>query len=155
MIRSAVIIGAISFVYLLVTNVAMVLCTPFEVIILGLLAGALAGIIDKPQVVHKAVTSGALAGFLAGIGAVAGNTVGLLLRTFVVFTPQTFTDTITQMTGVSYTAAEANLYSLFPVCCCVVTDFILMAGMGALGGYLWHQYKAKKNSAGAKPAAVS
>jgi hypothetical protein len=154
MIRSAVILGAISFIYMLVANVAMVPCAPCLAVILGLLAGALAAIFDKPQNVNKAATSGALAGLLAGIGAVAGNTAGLLLRTFVVFTPQTITDMLTQMTGVSYTATEANLYSLIPVCCCAVTDIALMAGMGALGGYLWHRYQSGKNAAAAKPPAL-
>jgi hypothetical protein len=155
MIRSAVILGVISFIYMLVANVAMVLCAPFLALILGILAGVLAGIIDKPQTVNKSITSGALAGGLAGIGAVIGNSAGLLIRTFVVFTPQTLTDMLTEMTGVSYTAAEANGYSLIPVCCCAVTDLILMAAAGALGGFLWYRYHAKKQSAITPPLGSS
>ena len=60
-------------------------------------------IIDKPQIANKAVTSGAIAGGLAGIGAVIGNSAGLLIRTFIVFTPKTITDMITQLTGTTYT----------------------------------------------------
>ena len=151
MIRSAVILGAISFIYMLVTNVAMVLCAPFLAVILGILAGVLAAVIDKPQIANKAVTSGALAGGLAGIGAVIGNSAGLLIRTFIVFTPQTITDMITQLTGTTYTETEAGLYSLIPVCCCAVTDLILMAGAGALGGYLYAQYQARKKTAAVPP----
>ncbi len=151
MIRSALILGAISFIYMMVANIAMVPCAPFLAIILGILAGALAGIFDKPQLVNKAAVSGAMAGGLAGIGAVVGNTAGLLIRTFVVFTPQTITSMLTDLTGVSYTETEASLYSLIPVCCCAITDLILMAAAGALGGYLWYQYQAKKHSAGATP----
>ena len=134
MIRSAVILGAISFVYLLVANVAMVPCAPFLAVILGVLAGALAANIDKPPLVQKAATSGAIAGGLAGIGAVIGNTAGLLIRTFVVFTPKTITDMITSLTGTAYSETEAAAYSLIPVCCCAITDLILMAGAGAFGG---------------------
>jgi hypothetical protein len=151
MIRSAVILGAISFIYMLVANVAMVPCAPFLAVILGILAGALAAIIDKPQLADKAMTSGAIAGGLAGIGAVIGNSAGLLIRTFVVFTPSTITDMITQLTGVTYTKTEAGLYSLIPVCCCAVTDLILMAAAGALGGYLWFKYRSGKKSAAAPP----
>ncbi|MBN1439962.1 MAG: hypothetical protein JW929_11190 [Anaerolineales bacterium] len=155
MFRSALIVGAIAFVYLLVANVAMALCAPFLAILLGFLAGGLAAIYDKPLDAQKAAGTGALAGLIAGIGAVAGNTAGLLIRTFVVFSPETFTQNITDLTGVTYTEAEANLYSLSPVCCCAVTDFILMAGMGALGAYAWFRYKAGKKSAGAGPSGAS
>ncbi|MBN2086646.1 MAG: hypothetical protein JW748_15630 [Anaerolineales bacterium] len=154
MIRSAVILGAISFIYMLVANVAMVLCAPFLAIILGMLAGALAAVIDKPQLVNKAAASGAIAGGLAGIGAVIGNTAGLLIRTFVVFTPQTITDMITDLTGVSYTETEAALYSLIPVCCCAITDLILMAAAGALGGFLWMKYQSRGKTSAAPPQAL-
>jgi hypothetical protein len=154
MIRSAVILGAVSFIYMLVANVAMVPCAPFLAVILGLLAGTLAAVIDKPQRTDKAATAGAIAGGLAGIGAVIGNTAGLLIRTFVVFTPQAITGMITELTGAAYSETEAALYSLIPVCFCAITDLILMAAAGALGGFLWMKYQSRKNSAAAPPQAL-
>jgi hypothetical protein len=147
MIRSALIIGAISFVYMLFANVAQMLCVPFLAIILGILAGGLAGFFDKPQVVNKAAVNGALAGVIAGIGAVLGNMAGLALRIFVIFGQDTFADMITNATGVQYTSTDTTLGILSLFCCCGATDIVLMAAAGALGGFLWFKYKSGKKSA--------
>jgi uncharacterized membrane protein len=151
MIRSALIIGAIAFLYMLFANVAQMLCVPFLAIVLGILAGGLAGFFDKPQRVNKAVVNGALAGVIAGIGAVLGNLAGLAMRIFVIFGQDTFADMITNATGVQYTSTDTMLgiFSLF--CCCAVSDIVLMAATGALGGFLWFKFRSGKNPAAAPP----
>ncbi len=153
MIRSALIIGAISFVYMLFANVAQMLCVPFLAVILGIVAGGLAGFFDKPRMTNKAVVNGALAGLIAGIGAMLGNMAGLAVRIFVIFGPDTFAGMMTNATGVQYTISDTALgvFSLF--CCCAFSDIVLMAAAGALGGFLWFKYQSGKKTA-APPAQI-
>jgi hypothetical protein len=151
MIRSALIIGAIAFLYMLFANVAQMLCVPFLAVILGILAGGLAGFFDKPQMVNKAVVNGALAGLIAGIGAVLGNMAGLAMRIFVIFGQDTFAGMITNATGVQYTSTDTTLGILSIFCCCAATDIVLMAATGALGGFLWIKFTSGKKTAAAPP----
>jgi len=144
MIKSGIIVGAIAFVYLFVASIAMGLCTPLLAIILGFLAGALAAIIDKPQIENKAALSGGIAGLIAGIFAVIGNVAGTLIKTYVIFTPETVNSVAGQLTGLPASEFETTFSSLgtfFTLGCCVILDLILMIGLGALGGYLWFLYK--------------
>ncbi len=157
MIKSGIIVGAIAFVYLLVTSIAMGFCTPVEAIILGLFAGALAVFIDKPQLANKAALSGGVAGLIAGILGVIGNVIGTLVKTYVIFTPQTVNSLAGQITGMGSTAFDSTISTLgtfFSLGCCVILDLVLMVGLGALGGYLWHQYKGR-NAAPPPPKIVS
>jgi hypothetical protein len=157
MIKSGIIVGAIAFVYLFVTSIAMGLCAPVEAIILGLMAGALAVILDKPQLANKAALSGGIAGLIAGIIGVIGNVAGTLLKTYVIFTPETITSVANQLTGTQSSAFDSTISTIstfFTAGCCVVIDLILMVGLGALGGYLWFAYKNKK-AAPPPPQAIS
>jgi hypothetical protein len=157
MIKSGLIVGAIAFVYLFVTNVSMALCTPFEAIILGLLAGVLAVAFDKSQVANKAALSGGVAGFIAAIFAVIGNVAGNLVKTYVVFTPEAISSVANQLTGTEASAFDSTFSAIstfFSLGCCVITDLVLMIGLGALGGYLWFRYK-NKNAAPPPPQAIS
>ena len=146
MIRSALIIGAVSFIYLLFANVSQMLCTPFLVIVLGLSAGILAGIFDKPQQTGKAVINGALAGLIASVGAIAGSATGLAIRIYVIFTPKTFVNIIPNSAGAySQSDLDQGIFAVF--CCCLCSVFFLMAASGALGGFAGFQYKNRKPAA--------
>jgi len=149
MIKSGIIVGAIAFVYLFVTSIAMGLCTPFEAIILGLLAGALAVIFDKPQVANKAVLSGGVAGLIAGILGVVGNVIGTLIKTYVIFTPETVNSLAGQITGMgssAFNSTSSTFSTIFSLGCCTILDLVLLAGLGALGGFLWFQFRMKNNA---------
>jgi hypothetical protein len=157
MIKSGIIVGAIAFVYLFVTSIAMGLCAPFEAIILGLMAGALAVILDKPQLANKAAISGGIAGLIAGIFAVVGNVIGYVVKSSVIITSETISSVANQLTGTQTSAIDSTvstITSFFTLGCCVIIDLILMVGLGALGGYLWFAYKNKK-AAPLPPQAIS
>jgi hypothetical protein len=157
MIKSGIIVGAIAFVYLLVTSIAMGLCTPVEAIILGLFAGALAVFFDKPQLANKAALSGGVAGLIAGILGIIGNVVGTLVKTYVIFTPETVNSLAGQITGMgssSFDSTSSTLGTFVSLGCCVILDLVLMVGLGALGGYFWYQYKGK-NVAPPPPQTIS
>ncbi len=151
MVKSGIIVGAIAFVYLFVTSIAMSICTPLEAIILGLAAGALAAFFDKAQLANKAAISGGVAGFIAAILGILGNVVGTLIKTYVIFTPDTVNSLAAQLTGMessafnsTSSAAGTAISLIVSLGCCVILDLVLMVGLGALGGYLWFQYKGRK-----------
>jgi hypothetical protein len=154
MIRSALILGAVSFIYMLVTSVAQSVCAPLLAVVLGLAAGALAVLIDKPQVLNKAVVSGTLAGLIASVGAILGGAAGLAIRIFAIFGPQTFVDIIPYSPGVTYTQSDINAGLLAVFCCCFSSVFVLMAGSGAVGGLLGFQFKKIKHAAPPAPPAA-
>jgi hypothetical protein len=154
MVKSGIIVGAIGFIYLFVTNITMMPCTPFEAVVLGICAGVLAAVFDKPRAAQKAAVSGAIAGSIAAILSVIGNTIGYLIRVYVIFSPRTFVSNLTQLTGAQYSSGETTLGVLAPLCCCFITDLVLIVGLGALSGYLWFAYKNKK-AAPPPPQAIS
>ncbi len=157
MFKSGIIVGAIAFVYLFVTSIAMSVCTPFEAILLGLAAGVLAVYFDKSQLANKAALSGGVAGFIAGILGVIGNIIGTLIKTYVIFTPDTVNSLASQITGMESSAFNSSMepvIQIITVGCCAIVILVLMVGLGALGGYLWHQYKGK-NAAPQPPQVIS
>ncbi len=157
MIKSGIIVGAIAFVYIFVTSIAMTACAPFEAVGFGIAAGVLAAIIDKPQLANKAAVSGAIAGMITAVIAGIGNTIGFLIRTYVIFTPDTAMSLTNQMFGMQSAASDAALAqvsTVFTLCCCVIIDAIVIVGLGALGGYLWFQYKGR-NAAPRPPQVIS
>jgi len=147
MVRSGIIWGAVSFVYLFVTNIAVLCCVPGEAILLGLLAGTFAGIVDHPDTRAKAAVRGMLAGLIASLGAIAGNLAGLAIRNSFVTTSTTVGSLTSQILSqsipdVSYWISNIMLFGM-----CIVSDFILLASFGALGGLLWDVYRQRKGGA--------
>jgi hypothetical protein len=157
MFKSGIIVGAIAFVYLFVTSIAMSVCTPIEAIVLGLAAGALAAYFDKAQLANKAAISGGVAGCIAAILGILGNVVGTLIKTYVIFTPDTVNSLATQITGMEASAINSTssaVGTFVTLGCCIILDLVLMVGLGALGGYLWFQYRGK-NAAPRPPQVIS
>jgi hypothetical protein len=144
MIRSALILGAVSFIYMLVANIVQNSCAPCLAVLLGLAAGALAAVFDKPAAANKAAVSGALAAWIASIGAVLGTVAGLAIRIFAIFGPNTFAEIIP---GMNYSQSDINLGLFFTFCCCAAIPFLLMAASGALGGFLWFRLAKPQPSA--------
>ena len=144
MVRSGLILGIIAFIYLLVTNVVMVICTPFEAVCIGILAGALAGILDKPANRKTAIIRGAIAGLIAGIGGILGNLAGQAIRDTGVITPQTITNLTNQLGGQTTIENLSTYTTLGVLICCLAADLVLVPASGALGGLIWWMLKGKR-----------
>ena len=158
MIRSAVNVGAIAFVYFFVTSVAMPFCSPFEAIVLGVLAGFLAAVSEKPQLPNTAAIRGGLTALIASVIGLIGGAAGYLLRVYVIFPPEATNSVVNQLLGTEPSPTDAAtdvLSTIIGLGCCSLTDFVLMAGFGALGGYLWYRWKGKKLTAEQPPQGIS
>jgi hypothetical protein len=120
------------------------LCVPCLSIFLGLGAGYLAGVFDKPRDNGGAVKAGALAGVIGGVGAMFGQIVGGVINSFMT-TPEAYGDTMRQL-GLEFNEAGYWAGRVAGVCCGGIFDILLMAGLGALGGLLWWQFSGKNTA---------
>jgi hypothetical protein len=107
----------------------------------GAVAGYLAGVFDKPVTGEGGAKSGAIGGAVAGAGAFLGQTLaGVVNAAFapqiVQFSQRTF--------GLPGDVSTARLVSIGMGICGGLVDVVIMAGVGALGGYLWYRFTGSK-----------
>jgi len=151
MLRSGLIAAAVMLVLTIGVTLISPYCVPCLALLIGLGAGAVAGVFDKPSTRGASAQAGAEAGALGGIGAILGHLIGGGLNALVVG-PAGAARLLSQI-GFSDTGMTPTTYygfTLGAACCIGLLDVLLMAGLGALGGLLWWQ-QAGKSAAG--PAA--
>jgi hypothetical protein len=149
MLISGLIVGVISFFLsvgsgLLLSPVCMPCCMAG---FLGVGAGFLTGVIDKPGDKNSLAKRGAIAGAIGSIGALIGQVIASVVNGAVVG-PQGAGELIGKL-GLPMAGNFESSYWLSLVggtLCFVVWDVILMAGLGAIGGLLWWQFVGQKRS---------
>ena len=149
MLKSSLIIGIAAF--LLGAGITMLspLCVPCLAIFLGLAAGGLAGVFDKPLNNSASAKTGALAGAIGGIGAILGQMVGAGANAVLVGPEgaQEFMRQFGMPLPASGNFGAAYYFGVFGSACCVgLLDIALMAGLGAVGGLLWWQIYGQKRT---------
>lgn len=146
MLKSGLILGVVALVLMAVTSLLSGLCGPCLALFIGLGAGYLAGVFDKPFESGASAKSGALSGAISGIGALAGQLVGSV-GTLLIVGPEQAARLLRQFglpMDTSSGTAGYYLGGLGTGCCFGLVDLVLMAGLGALGGLLWYQVSGKK-----------
>jgi hypothetical protein len=127
------------------------ICVPCLAGLLGLLAGYLAGVFDKPGDQNRAVRTGTLAGLLGGVGMLLGQVLGAVLNAYVIG-PEGVARMLAQMGLFAGGPAQiAEVYwtgIVLSTACLVVFDAALMSGFGALGGLLWWKVSGSKLGTG-------
>ncbi len=107
----------------------------------GAIAGYLAGVFDKPMTGEGGAKSGAIGGVVGGVGAFLGQALAGVVNAL--FAPQ-----IAQFTrrafGTSADLTTTRLIALGAGVCGGLVDIVIMAGLGALFGYLWYQFVGSK-----------
>jgi hypothetical protein len=152
MLLSGIVMSLAAFVFLLLLSTNWGCLAIPAAMILGSVTGILSARWAKPQTGAKAAVYGGVSGGIAGVGGVLGDIVGLLIRTFLIQTPQG----INSMTGGIYsTLGMANaLGERTPaeilggdapiVCCCSILYMASFIGLGSLCGYLWFRRNGRK-----------
>ena len=122
------------------------LCGPCLALFIGLGAGYLAGVFDKPAQT-AAARAGAIAGAVAGAGALVGHLLAAVINSFLVG-PEGATALLRQL-GVNTPVSPASFYGgqFGGGCCFGLLDIGLMAGLGALGAILWYNLSGKNQAA--------
>ena len=147
MVKSGLIIGAITLVIGLGLSLLSPICTVCCVPLLGGLAGYLAGVFDKPGDNNAALKSGALAGAIGGAGGLLGQLIGGAINS-TIMGAEGAADFLGQL-GVPVPPEFADTYWLSVItstCCFSLLDLFLMAALGAVGGLVWWQISGKKAS---------
>jgi hypothetical protein len=137
MIRSGIIAGVSGFFLFLLTRLMVPLCEPFEAILLGLCVGFLAAVFIRPMTAGTAARQGAVAGLIASILAVIGETIGFLRRVDVLLVPGPTGDVPALLfrtePSLEGSGTTVNVSSVISLSCCGITNVMLMVGLGALG----------------------
>jgi hypothetical protein len=152
MLRSGLIAAAAMLVLAIGVTLLSPYCVPCVALLIGLGAGGLAGMFDKPANGGASAQSGAEAGALGGLGAILGHLIGGGLNAVLVG-PGGAARVLSQI-GVSEPGMTPTSYYAFTfggACCLGLLEVLLMAGLGALGGLLWWQMRGKS---AAGPAAT-
>ena len=154
MTRAGLIGAVVMFLLALGLSFVSGLIVPCCAIVVGLGAGYLASMWEKPAANNLAVQRGALAGLIAGAGALIGQTLGAVGNAAMVGPEASMQ--LMQQFGVDAggAAIDPTMFYLSATgtgCCIGLFSLVLMAGLGALGGVIWWQ-TAGKSQGGALPA---
>jgi len=147
MVKSGLIIGAVSFFLVLgSTFILSPLCAPCVAIFLGLAAGYLAGVFDKPALSGDSAKKGAIAALIASAFALLGGMLGGVGNAFVLGN-MGYGEQFNQALG--FVPVGPNGYwigQLTVACCAGLFNLALMAGLGAAGGAIWFSLVGKKQA---------
>ncbi len=154
MTRAGLIGAAVIFVLSFGLSFVSGLIVPCCAIVVGLGAGYLAGMWERPAQNGVSVQRGALAGAIAGVGVVLGQTIGTLVNAYMLGPSASLA--VAQQLGLDAGGATVDpmvfyLTSGVTGCCFGLFSLALMAGLGALGGVIWWQ-TTDKNQGGAVAA---
>jgi len=145
MLKSGLIIGAVSFIIVLGFAVVVTpLCVPCIGIFLGLAAGYFAGVFDKPGNSNDSIKKGAGAGAIAGAIGFLGGLVGAVINGVLVNPANS--EALLRNFGISgLTINQAQIWaSQFGAAFCLgLFDILWMAILGLAGGALWYQISGK------------
>lgn len=164
MYRSGAIIGVIAVVIAAGATLLSPICAPCAVIFLGLGAGYLAGVFDKPATSSATSRAGAIGGAIGGVGAILGEILGTVINNaavdpkVAVQMSQGLAQQLANGLGLQVPPEQLSVSTyqnmlVGSAICFSVLDVLLMAGFGALGGLLWWQTTGK-NAASGTPALI-
>ncbi len=149
MLKAGLIVGAVMLVLGITFGFLFPLCVACLAIFAGVGAGYLAGVFDKPADQGSAAKSGASAGAIGGAGALIGQVIGGVASA-AIQGPQAGAEIMRQL-GVPVDtptagAGTAGFYigAFLSTCCFGLVSLALMAGLGALGGFIWYRMTAPK-----------
>lgn len=151
MVKAGVITGAVSLVLGIGFALLSPICVPCIALFLGIGAGFLAGMFDKPLVGNETLKTGALAGVISGIGLALGQTIGAVLNSILVG-PERAARMLenlgvqaggTTIVGPGYWAGVIG-----STVCFGVVDVVLMAIFGILGALAWGAFLRRNEDSG-------
>ena len=148
MVKSGLIFGAISFVFVLGFAVLITpFCAPCLGMFLGLAAGYVAGVFDKPINSGESVRKGGIAGLIAGALGLVGGLIGGVINGAVL--DPSSVDAFSRIFGInniSISQGQIWIYQLIFAVCIGLFNVVWMAILGVAGGALWFQVSGKNQS---------
>ena len=158
MVKSSVIVGAVTFILVLISGLLYNICcliSPMLAAVLGLAAGFLCAVFDKPVSAEKAAVRGGIAGVITGAVGWVAETIGATIAQYIGYqgaNVQACLPGLCQEGAAPVAMTNAMLGAVFNSCFCGLILLAVMAGLGAVGAVLWMKTSAKKKT---DPAAGS
>ncbi len=135
MVKSGLIMGAVMFVLALAAGaVISQFCTPCLALFIGLGAGYLAGVYDKPALQNDALKKGAIAGAIAGgIGILGQLIAGVINASYL------RPETLNNLFGQNLVNQQMLwLGQMGGAVCIGLFNVLFMAGLGVGGAAIWN-----------------
>lgn len=140
MVKSGLIMGAVMFVLALGVSLISPLCAPCIAVFVGLGAGYLACVFDKPLVSSDGLKKGAIAGAIAGGLGLIGQMIAAFVNTNAVTAEQ-----INQILGQEfYNQQSLQMVQLGAGLCLGLFNILLMVGLGVAGAAIWNSMHGSK-----------
>jgi len=152
MVKSSAIIGAVTFILVLISGLMYNICcliSPMLAVVLGLAAGYLCSVFEKPVDAEKAAVRGGIAGAIAGAVGLVAQTIGGTIAQYIGYqggNVQACLPGLCEEGAAPVEMANAMLGAVFNSCFCGLILLAVMAGLGALGAAVWLKTSAKKKS---------
>ncbi len=148
MVKSGLIFGAIAFVLVLGSAIVITpFCAPCLGLVLGIAAGYVAGVFDKPINSGESVRKGGMAGAIAGALGLVGGLIGGVING-ALLNPASI-ENFTKVFGVNnYSISQSQIwtYQLTFAVCVGLFNIVWMAILGVAGGAIWFQMKGKNQT---------
>jgi hypothetical protein len=155
MLKAGIIVGLIAFLFAVGVALLSPLCVPCLSLLLGLGAGYLAGVFEKPEEGNETLKIGAIAGVIGGIGMALGQVIGAVINSIIVGPERAaqILESFGLQTG-GQTAIGSSYWIgiIGGTVCFGLLDIAFMAGFGVLGALAWGKFQ-RKNS-GSSPEVV-
>jgi hypothetical protein len=152
MVKSSAIVGIITFILVLLSGLLYNICclvSPVIAIVLGLAAGFLCSVFEKPVDSEKAAVRGAIAGAVTGAVALVAETIGGTIAQYILYQGENVQACLPGLCAegsAPVSLANAMLGAVFNACFCGLILLAVMAGLGAVGAVLWIKTSGKKKS---------
>jgi hypothetical protein len=145
MVKSGLIFGVVALLVVAGATLASPLCTPCGILLIGLGAGYVGGVFDKPRDNGGSAKSGAGAGAIAGAIGLLGGLIGAVVNAY--FLAPSGNAALARTLGVSPSSPEAVWGGQLGLSCCIgLFNIAIAAGLGALGGLLWYAVSGKNRA---------
>jgi len=143
MLKAGLVGAGVGFVLAMAAALITPLCNPCVALLLGLGAGALAAVWERPATSGASAGEGAKAGAIAAVGSLAGQMIGAVANGLIVG-PGGVAELYRQFDiHVPMTPRTYWIANLGGNCLCAVINVALGAALGAVGGLLWYQISGK------------
>ena len=146
MLKAGIIIGFVALLFAVGVALLSPICVPCLSLLLGLGAGFLAGVFEKPEEGNETLRIGALAGVIGGIGMAFGQLIGAVINSIIVGpegTAQLIESFGFQTGGLAEIGLSYWAGLIGSTVCFGLLDIALMAGFGVVGALAWGKFLRK------------
>ncbi len=146
MLKSSLIVGVATFILVIIGGLLSNICclaSPVLGILLGLAAGFLCSVFEKPADAEKAAVRGAITGAVAGGVGLVAQFIGQMIGQLILGNNIACIPGMCQESAAPISQTSVTLFAVFNSCFFGLILIPIMAGLGAVGAVLWLKTKPR------------